>query len=610
MKPETNLLPRADFSWFSLGICGTAALMKLGTKTPGFHSLLLLSVLVLFFLYSVLPRFTSHQTDKRIYLCLLASLLFLFVADINGMARKRITNPLFRTYLETQIKHSPLNQFESRIVMGFVTGSTKEIPGNFKDLAKESGILHLFAASGLHLGIFIGSIQFFGNLCFPKRKWISLFLSLSLGFLYLVALDFPVSFLRAYLFVFLTLTASLFYRKIGSADLLVISSACIAFFLYYDFLSIGFLLSFGAVFGIFFIKPILDKLLFPDSKSILKENLHLTIACSICSFPILVYYFRSFSFGGIGINFLLVPLAGILLPTLYLTFFLQSLVPIFFLKQLSSWIWVPVSFELSIFLKLFHEFAYYCRGYKTWGSVPTELCILSLLIIFLIPFYPKLRLLKQPIPKICFYFLPSLFLGFSYFYPTQTHLPRFTTKLGKGNLSIRMNDHLYLFGTCYSKKMAEPLPGFPPPKKISFESESCLSGVLSQVKKHQITDVFWYGSSNTIDWTRKFTLPVKLKNTEILGAEMNPVFSIIRFDGNPKGVDQFLVQTNQADQSKTTPNWKGVLLLDFPPWKKKEAKEWIRYQKLLGISTAWKMILVEETFEIPLRDYLQHPDLL
>ncbi|PKA23561.1 competence protein [Leptospira sp. mixed culture ATI2-C-A1] len=610
MKPETYLLPRADFGWFSLGICGTAFLMKLGIKTPGFHSLLVFSFLTLFLLYSVLPRLTSHQSDKRIYLCFFASFLFLFLADFQGQTQKRITNPFFRSHLENQIKHSPLSKFESRIVMGFVTGSTKEIPGDFKDLAKESGILHLFAASGLHLGIFVGSIQFFGNLCFPKRKWISLFLSLSLGFIYLAALDFPVSFLRAYLFVFLTLIASLFYRKIGPADLLIISSACIAFFLFYDFLSIGFLLSFGAVFGIFFIKPNLDKLIFPDSKSFLKENLHLTIACSLCSFPILVYYFRSFSFGGIGINFLLVPMAGILLPTLYMTLFLQSLVPSFLLEPLASWVWVPASFELSIFLKLFHFFSESVRGYKTWMNVPKGLFALSVFLILCIPFYSKLQFLNRPILRFGFYILPSLFFGFSYFYPTQPFLPKFITKLGKGNLSIRFEDHLYLFGTCYSKKMTEPSPGFPPPKSISFESESCLSGVLSQIKKHQITDVFWHGTSHSENWIRQFPLPIKLKNQKILGAEMNPVFSIIRFDGNPKGVEQFLKQTREADRSKTTPDWKGVLLLDFPPWKKKEANEWIQYQKLLGISTAWKMILVEETFEIPLRDYLQHPDLL
>ncbi|TGK85205.1 ComEC/Rec2 family competence protein [Leptospira bourretii] len=609
MKPENYLLPRADFGWFSLGICGTAFLMKLGAKTPGFHSLLVITIFSLFLVYSVLPRFTSHNIDKRIYLCFFASFLFLFLADVQGQAHKRTTNPLFRSYLETQIKHSPLSKFESRIVMGFVTGSTKEIPGDFKDLAKESGILHLFAASGLHLGIFIGSLQYLGNLCFSKRKWISLFLSLSLGFLYLAALDFPVSFLRAYLFVFLTLTASLFYRKIGPSDLLLFSSACIAFFLFYDFLSIGFLLSFGAVFGIFFLKPNLDKLIFPDSKSFLKENLHLTIACSLCSFPILVYYFRSFSFGGIGINFLLVPMAGILLPTLYITLFLQSLVPSFLLEPLTSWIWIPASFELSIFLKLFHWFSDLGRGYKTWMNVPKELCIVSVLLIFCIPFYHKIRFLNLPLFRFCFYLLPSLFLGFSYFFSTQTLLPKFITKLGKGNLSIRFGDHLYLFGTCYSKKMAEPLPGFPPPNSISFESESCLPGVLSQIKKHKITDVYWHGTTHSGNWISKFSLPIQLKNQKILGAEMNPIFSIIRFDGNPKGVEQFLKQTKEADQSKITPNWKGVLLLDFPPWKKKEAKEWIQYQKLLGISTAWKMILVEDTFEIPLRDYLQHPDL-
>ncbi|TGK92734.1 ComEC/Rec2 family competence protein [Leptospira brenneri] len=609
MKQEISILPRSDFGWFCLGICGTGFFLKLGLKIPGFHSFLILFFLFLFILYTTLPKFFSNQIDKRIYLYLFASILFLVAASIQQSPRQRTIHPIFRSYLETQLKNSPFTKFESRIVMGFVTGSTKEISGSFKDIAKESGILHLFAASGLHLGIFMGSLQFLGNLCFSKRKWISLLVSLGLGFLYLAALDFPVSFLRAYLFVFLSLTASLFYRKIGPADLLVIASACIAFFLFYDFLSIGFLLSFGAVFGIFFLKPRFDKQIFPESKSILKENLNLTIACSICSFPILVYYFSSFSFGGIGINFFLVPMAGILLPTLYLSFFLQSLVPGFLAETLSSWIWIPASFELSIFLKIFYTLTEFGRGYQTWAKPPTELCILSILIIISFLMFSKLPFLQKRIFRICIYFLPSLFLTFSFFYP-EAKIPGLMTKRGKGNLSIRIKDHLYIFGTCDSKKNLEPSRGLLPPKKISFESESCLQGVLSQIRKHNLTDIFWYQNGQDLDWMKNFQLPIQPQGSEILGANISPDFSILRFDGDPKHVSQILKQTKLADKSKFVPRWKGVLLLDFPPWKKKEANEWIQYQKLLGISTAWKMILVEDSFEIPLRDHLQYPNLL
>ncbi|MCW7494458.1 ComEC/Rec2 family competence protein [Leptospira sp. 2 VSF19] len=609
MKQEVYLLPRADFSWFCLGVCGTAFLLKLMFGLQGSHSFLLTLSLFLFFLYTFLPKTLPPKIDRKVFLSLLASILFLLFANLHSGPRVKKVHPLFRSYLESQIKQSPLSIFESRIVMGFVTGSTKEIPGSFKDLSKESGILHLFAASGLHLGIFIGSLQYFGNLCFRKRKWISILISLGVGFLYLFALDFPVSFLRAYLFVFLSLTASLFFRKIGPADLLVISSAYIAFFLFYDFLSIGFLLSFGAVFGIFFLKPSLDQILLPQSKSLIKENLHLTIACSLCSFPVLVYYFRSFSFGGIWINFLLVPLAGILLPTIYFTIFLQSLVPEFLLDQLSSWIWIPASFELSLFLKIFHLLGNLGRGYKTWANVPFEFCFISVFLSFVLFLYPKISFRQSPFLKNPLYLLPILFLSISYFFPVPD-LPFLQIKRRKGNLSIRQGDHLYLFGNCYNKKWSEPNPGLPPPQKISFESESCLTHIFSLIRKHNITDVYWYGIKNPMEWISKFQLPIKPIKTEILGANMNPLYSIIRFDGNPKEVERFLKQMKLADRSRSNPHWKGILLLDFPPWKKKEAKEWIQYQKLLGISTAWKMILVEETFEIPLLDHIQNPNLL
>lgn len=44
--------------------------------------------------------------------------------------------------------------------------------------------------------------------------------------------------------------------------------------------------------------------------------------------------------------------------------------------------------------------------------------------------------------------------------------------------------------------------------------------------------------------------------------------------------------------------------------EKKEAKEWITYQKLLGISNAWEIFIVEDHFEIPLLHNLTNPNLL
>ncbi|WP_133122069.1 ComEC/Rec2 family competence protein, partial [Leptospira levettii] len=384
MRVNTKLLPNSNFGWFCFGICVTATTIKIGNKIPGIYATLFLFQLLFFCLIIILPPKLTKYFHHRIPWAILASFLFLLFADTNQTLSQKLPKHYFRDFLKQELSRSPLSPFESRIVMGLVTGSTKEIPKDFKELAKESGILHLFAASGLHLGIFIGSIQFFGNLIFSKHRWLSILLSLGFGFMYLYVLNFPVSFVRAYLFAFLTLISSLFYRKIAVSDLLIISSATIALFCYSDFLSIGFLLSFSAVFGIFYLKPSLDQMFFKSNKSFLKENLTLTTVCSLCTFPVLVYFFHSYSFGGIWINYCLVPLAGILLPSLYLTLLLQSFLPSSLSLLLSDWIWIPASYLLSLFLKLFQSLSNFERAYKEWKIETTPLFVFSLFLILIL----------------------------------------------------------------------------------------------------------------------------------------------------------------------------------------------------------------------------------
>lgn len=609
MRVNTKLLPNSNFGWFCFGICVTATTCKIGNKIPGIYAFLFLFQLLFFCLFVILPPRLTKHCNHQVPWVILASFLFLLFADTNQTLSQRFPKRFFRDFLKQELNRSPLSPFESRIVLGLVTGSTKEIPKDFKELAKESGILHLFAASGLHLGIFIGSIQFLGNLIFSKHRWLSILLSLGFGFLYLYVLNFPVSFIRAYLFAFLTLVSSLFYRKIAVSDLLIISSATIAFFCFSDFLSIGFLLSFGAVFGIFYLKPSLDQMILKTNKSFLKENFTLTIVCSLCTFPVLVYYFHSYSYGGIWINYCLVPFAGILLPSLYTTLLFQSLLPSSFSLLLSHWIWIPASYLLSLFLKLFQSLSNFERAYKEWKSETTLLLVVSILLILILWALHRYNLNQNRITNRLILCVLFLFFPLSFWHEEVNSLP-ILTQSGKGYFTITLENKMYLYGNCSPQKRIGLLKTIHPIKQILFESETCLQTVLRLQKKEKIRDVIFF-ETQVSPFMRQFEKQgIQIQSSVRLGNDLTKNVTLFRFDGNPKEVNSLLRALKESEKNNSFQKWKGILVLDFPPWKKKEAKEWITYQKLLGISNAWKIIIVEDQFEISLFHYLTNPNLL
>ncbi len=177
--------------------------------------------------------------------------------------------------METAVNKIPFTKLETLVVKGLVFGSITSLPYSWKQRTKRTGLLHLFAASGLHLGIFVGSLYFLFSKLFQRIPLLPLASSLSIGFLYLYFLDFPVSFLRAFIFAIYTMFGSYFHRKIVSIDLILYASASILVFQFSDFLSIGYFLSFAAVCGIFFHKTKTRSFSISKSKHLLKKPSYL-----------------------------------------------------------------------------------------------------------------------------------------------------------------------------------------------------------------------------------------------------------------------------------------------------------------------------------------------
>ncbi len=222
--------------------------------------------------------------------------------------------------------------------LGMLLGRSGYLQRQFKQGAAELGVLHLFAASGLHLGILYGCLYFPLGRLFGRKHPFALLLPLGPCGVYLYCLDFPVSLLRAYTLLSLHAFFHIVQRRLSSREYLLNAGVIVLLLSPRDFVSPGAALSFGAVAGIlFFTRPLYDFALTRRSRRAGRGALvafgawlgakagrfaaaqaAVSSAASLFTNPVLILVFGAHAYLNLPANVLLVPVAALSLPLLVL----------------------------------------------------------------------------------------------------------------------------------------------------------------------------------------------------------------------------------------------------------------------------------------------------
>ncbi len=488
--------------------------------------------------------------------------------------------------VQERLSHSNMPKELQSVSISLVLGGGSNLSKEMKKTAKETGVLHLFAASGLHLGVFLLFLSFVFKPFSRIHPHIPTLLSFGCAFVYLWGLDFPVSFTRAFLFFLYIGIAKLSYRKTFPVDLLLFA-ACIVLFLFpNDFGRPGFLLSFGAVFGIFMIKPYLEAG-FKANSPLWRENLILSFACSFATFPILAVYFHSFSFLGLGVNLIAIPISSFLLPSLYISLLIDK-IPLF--GELS---WSFSDLLLRIFLRILLEAKRIPNLYQQWNETKLEILILYFVLLSLIFVFPKVKVKQVQILK---WFLVIGFFPFVYLLQKESSPENRTFSFfRKGNAILSVQKTVSFLGNCYAKQALEAWE-----KKqsichsaetIYLESESCLPWALPCANKNP------FGNRIVLTSQRKIFQDWKILSETFTFENGNPSIPLLkeghflRYSGDRTKVVP-LLKVLRAEK-------KGILLIDLPPWSKETIADWKSLQKILGISEEWVILNVEEALAHP-----------
>ncbi|MCD4693744.1 ComEC family competence protein [bacterium] len=248
---------------------------------------------------------------------------------------------------------------EASVLRAMTLGDKWSVPDDVRENFAKSGLSHIMAISGMHIGIILTVIFSFLLFLGFFRSKAFYFSSIFLLF-YITIIGFPASAVRASIMGFLVLLSF----NLGRLNQIINSlalAACFMLIINPAFLrdDIGFQLSFLAVLGIIYFYPFLSEFLKKpfggkEGKVIgaIINLISLTLSAQILTLPLIAWNFSQISIVALFSNLLVLWV----IPFLFVSFIL-ALVLSFLLPSLSFWFFLPTFLILKYILVVVNFFA-------------------------------------------------------------------------------------------------------------------------------------------------------------------------------------------------------------------------------------------------------------
>jgi len=237
---------------------------------------------------------------------------------------------------------------QSSILKAVFLGDRFGLSNELKEKLNITGTRHIVAISGMHM-IIMTQILLFLALAIGLWRNQAFYFVLIILILYIAMIGAPASAVRAGIMAGLLLLA----QKVGrlrSANRAVIFAATIMLLINPLLLKsdVGFQLSFVAVLGIIYFKPIFDdKISKWPNPYFLKDILTMTLAAQLSTLPILIFHFGRLSLISPLANLLIVPLLSlIMLSGIGMTF--SGLVWLPLAKIIAFPVWLLLSYVIKV----------------------------------------------------------------------------------------------------------------------------------------------------------------------------------------------------------------------------------------------------------------------
>ena len=192
---------------------------------------------------------------------------------------------------------------------------------------RNTGVVHLFAVSGLHVGLLVAVLVWLLSKCSVKGRAQFVTITVFL-FVYCLLCSFTPSVVRASIMAICLLLSKLFSRKYDPLNALSLAGIILLALSPMSLFSTGFQLSFCATFGIIFLSRLFNLVHFKNSfVQELWNAVRITISAQMGVAPLIFYYFGWISAWSILANLLLVPLFTLFYTVLFAVNFFVVVCP-------------------------------------------------------------------------------------------------------------------------------------------------------------------------------------------------------------------------------------------------------------------------------------------
>lgn len=208
-----------------------------------------------------------------------------------------------RAKLNTAIDDLP--DLQSAVLKGVFLGEKGELSKNQREILANAGVLSVFAVSGLHITIVLMAALLLTGVSYRYRFW-RLLVGMFFVVFYLLLVGNSPSVLRAALMAAFVLLAPCFNEKANFYSSIAFAAFVLLVYQPLQLFQAGFLLSFGAAFGLVYLNNFFLRLL--PLRLPFKHLWSVSLAAGLTVMPLVAYYFYKLSFVG----FLLMPFINIL----------------------------------------------------------------------------------------------------------------------------------------------------------------------------------------------------------------------------------------------------------------------------------------------------------
>lgn len=213
------------------------------------------------------------------------------------------------------------------VCYAMMLGDTQNVDDDTLDNFRYGGIAHIFAVSGLHVGIVYGILSFILKKI-RINKYVSACIVVTAIILYAWICGFSVSSVRAVIMCTVNILAKLFHVKSDGLNNLGFAAVVILLISPLSLFSVGFQLSFCAILGLCFyrnsIKRGLQKIKVPNKFA---NGISASFGAQAGTFPIMLAKFGYASWAGLFLNTILIPIISAFFTVLFAGTVLSLIIP-------------------------------------------------------------------------------------------------------------------------------------------------------------------------------------------------------------------------------------------------------------------------------------------